>query len=195
MITLALLYLGLTILTLYMPDLKCSKEVFRLSVISLGIAGIPIIIQKYTFVDLKIDYLFLRGLVPMIGYSSVNVYYEWNEHLAGESKYPLKKMLAFALEGITSLTTKPIKMIGMVGGLIFGVSIIMLIWSVIGYFKGTTIPGWASLMVSIWGIGGRLILSVGIVGEYIGKIYLETKWRPRYIIKSFINVKNIDGEE
>ena len=104
-------------------------------------------------------------------------------------------MLAFALEGITSLTTKPIKMIGMVGGLIFGVSIIMLIWSVIGYFKGTTIPGWASLMVSIWGIGGRLILSVGIVGEYIGKIYLETKWRPRYIIKSFINVKNIDGEE
>lgn len=104
-------------------------------------------------------------------------------------------MLAFALEGITSLTTKPIKMIGMVGGLIFGVSIIMLIWSVIGYFNGTTVPGWASLMVSIWGIGGLLILSVGIVGEYIGKVYLETKRRPRYIIESFINAKNIDDKE
>ena len=139
--------------------------------------------------------LFLRGLVPMIGYSSVKVYYERNERFAGESKYPLKKMLAFALEGITSLTTKPIKMIGMVGGLIFGVSIIMLIWSVIGYFNGTTVPGWASLMVSIWGIGGLLILSVGIVGEYIGKVYLETKRRPRYIIESFINAKNIDDKE
>lgn len=131
--------------------------------------------------------LFLRGMVPMIGYQTGIVYYERNERFAGESKYPLKKMLAFAFEGITSLSTKPIRMITALGMIVFSISIVMLIWSVTGFFKGTTTPGWASLMVSVWGIGGLLILSVGIVGEYIGKIYMETKARPRFIIKEFLN--------
>lgn len=131
--------------------------------------------------------LFLRGIVPMIGYSSTSVYYARNERFAGESKYPLKKMLAFAFEGITSLSTKPIRMIVMLGSVILGISVLMLIWSVVGFFRGTTVPGWASIMVSVWGIGGMLILSVGVVGEYIGKIYLETKERPRYIIENFLN--------
>lgn len=131
--------------------------------------------------------LFLRGIVPMIGYSSTSVYYARNERFAGESKYPLKKMLAFAFEGITSLSTKPIRMIVMLGSVILGISALMLIWSVAGFFRGTTVPGWASIMVSIWGIGGMLILSLGVVGEYIGKIYLETKERPRYIIENFLN--------
>ena len=140
--------------------------------------------------------LFLRGIVPMIGYSSTSVYYARNERFAGESKYPLKKMLAFAFEGITSLSTKPIRMIVMLGSVILGISILMLIWSVAGFFRGTTVPGWASIMVSIWGIGGILILSVGVVGEYIGKIYLETKERPRYIVESFMNDgKRMAGED
>lgn len=140
--------------------------------------------------------LFLRGIVPMIGYSSTSVYYARNKRFAGESKYPLKKMLAFAFEGITSLSTKPIRMIVMLGSVILGISILMLIWSVAGFFRGTTVPGWASIMVSIWGIGGILILSVGVVGEYIGKIYLETKERPRYIVESFLNDgKRMAGED
>lgn len=139
--------------------------------------------------------LFLRGIVPMVGYRSSIVYYERGERFAGESKYPLKKMLAFAFEGITSLSTKPIRMITLLGGSIFAISIFMLLWSVIGYFKGTTIPGWSSTMVSIWTIGGLLLLSIGIVGEYVGKIYLETKSRPRYIIESFINQVDTNKED
>ena len=131
--------------------------------------------------------LFLRGMVPMIGYSSATVYYVRNERFAGESKYPLKKMLAFS--------TKPIRIIVMLGSIILGVSVLMLIWSVAGFYRGTTVPGWASIMVSIWGIGGILILSVGVVGEYIGKIYLETKERPRYIVESFINQEGTVDEK
>lgn len=131
--------------------------------------------------------LFLRGLVPMIGYPTGITYYERSERFAGESKYPLKKMLSFAFEGITSLSVKPIRMITLLGVLVFSISIIMLLWSVIGYIQGTTTPGWASLMVSLWGIGGLLIFSMGIVGEYVGKIYLETKGRPRFLIDSFLN--------
>ena len=131
----------------------------------------------------------------MIGYSSATVYYVRNERFAGESKYPLKKMLAFAFEGITSLSTKPIRIIVMLGSIILGVSVLMLIWSVAGFYRGTTVPGWASIMVSIWGIGGILILSVGVVGEYIGKIYLETKERPRYIVESFINQEGTVDEK
>ncbi|MBT9777209.1 glycosyltransferase [Clostridium sp. MCC353] len=135
--------------------------------------------------------LFLRGIVPMIGYKTGIVYYERNERFAGESKYPLKKMLAFAFEGITSLSVKPIRIITLLGCLVFIMSMIMLAWSVSGFFQGNTTPGWASLMVSIWGIGGLLILSIGIVGEYIGKIYLETKQRPRFLIDEFL----IDADE
>ena len=131
--------------------------------------------------------LFLRGIVPMIGYSTDMVYYERGERFAGKSKYPLGKMLSFAVEGVTSLSTKPIRMITGLGFLIFIVSIGMLIYSLIRHFMGATIVGWTTLMVSVWGIGGLILLSLGVVGEYIGKIYLETKARPRFIIEQFLN--------
>ena len=134
--------------------------------------------------------LFLRGVVPMIGYPWDVVYYERGERFAGESKYPLGKMLAFAVEGITSLSIKPIRMITGLGFFIFFVSIIMLIYSFIRHFMGETIVGWTTLMVSVWAIGGLILLSLGVVGEYIGKIYLETKARPRFIVEQFLNTED-----
>lgn len=134
--------------------------------------------------------LFLRGIVPMIGYSTDVVYYERGERFAGESKYPLGKMLSFAVEGVTSLSTKPIRMITGLGFFIFLVSIGMLIYSLVRHFMGATIVGWTTLMVSVWAIGGLILLSLGVVGEYIGKIYLETKARPRFIIEQFLNDEN-----
>ena len=131
--------------------------------------------------------LFLRGLVPMIGYRSAIVTYERSERLAGESKYPLSKMLALAWEGITSLSTKPIKLITRLGLIIFLVSIVALIYTLIRYLAGATETGWASLAISIWAIGGLQLLAIGIIGEYIGKIYLETKRRPRYIIEEYLD--------
>ena len=131
--------------------------------------------------------LFLRGIVPMIGYPTDVVYYERGERLAGESKYPLGKMLSFAIEGITSLSTKPIRMITFLGFFIFLVSIGILIYSLVRHFMGATIVGWTTLMVSVWGIGGLILLSLGVVGEYIGKIYLETKARPRFIVEQFLD--------
>ena len=130
--------------------------------------------------------LFLRGLVPMVGYKSDIVTYERSERLAGESKYPLKKMLALAWEGITSLSTKPIKMITRLGIIMLIISLIMLIYTLIRYFMGATNTGWASLMVSIWAIGGLQMLAIGIIGEYIGKIYLESKHRPRFIVEEYL---------
>lgn len=134
--------------------------------------------------------LFLRGIVPMIGYRSEIVYYERGERFAGESKYPLSKMLSFAIEGITSLSTKPIRLITGLGFFIFIISIGMLIYSLIRHFMGETIVGWTTLMVSVWAIGGLILLSLGVVGEYIGKIYLETKARPRFIIESFLHAED-----
>ncbi len=131
--------------------------------------------------------LFLRGVVPMIGYKSDSVYYERKERFAGESKYPLKKMLAFAWEGITSLSTKPIKMISILGGFIFIISIIMLIYSLIRHAMGATETGWTSTIVSIWAIGGLQLLAIGIIGEYIGKVYLETKERPKFIVEKYLS--------
>lgn len=131
--------------------------------------------------------LFLRGVVPMIGYSFDVVYYERGERFAGKSKYPLGKMLSFAVEGITSLSIKPIRMITGLGFFIFLVSIGMLIYSFYRHFTGETIAGWTTLMVSVWAIGGLILLSLGVVGEYIGKIYLETKARPRFIVEQFLN--------
>jgi glycosyltransferase involved in cell wall biosynthesis len=131
--------------------------------------------------------LFLRGIVPMIGYKSDIVTYERSERFAGESKYPLKKMLAFAMEGITSLSIKPIRLITGLGFTIFMVSIAMLIYALVSFFMGRAVAGWSSVIISIWAIGGLLLLSIGVVGEYIGKIYLETKARPRYIIEEFLN--------
>jgi len=129
--------------------------------------------------------LFLRGIVPMVGYRSDTVYYERHERFAGESKYPLKKMLAFAFEGITSLSVKPIRMILTVGVLVFVISIVMLIYSLVQYCLGNVIPGWTSIMFSVWAIGGIQLIATGVIGEYIGKVYLETKRRPRFIVREY----------
>ena len=127
--------------------------------------------------------LFLRGLVPMVGYKTATVKYVRNEREAGESKYPLKKMLAFAIEGITSLSIKPIRFITFLGIFVFMVSIILLIRFFIIWCMGKAVAGWSTIVISIWAIGGLQLLAIGIIGEYIGKIYLETKQRPRYIIE------------
>ncbi len=130
--------------------------------------------------------LFLRGIVPMLGYKTGIAYYERKERLAGESKYPFGKMLKFALEGITSLSIKPIRMVTVLGIIIFIISLIMIAYSVLMYFRGYTVSGWSSMICSLWSIGGLILLSIGIVGEYIGKIYLETKQRPRFIVEKKI---------
>ena len=134
--------------------------------------------------------LFLRGIVPMIGYIVSTVEYERGERFAGESKYPLKKMLSFAMEGITSLSTKPIRYITLLGFLIFLVSLLMLVYSIVRWAHGDTIVGWASLICSVWAIGGLILLSLGVIGEYIGKIYLETKARPRFLIREILEDGN-----
>ena len=131
--------------------------------------------------------LFLRGIVPLIGFPSDVVTYERHERFAGESKYPLKKMLSFATDGITSFSIKPIRFITMCGFLIFAVSILMLIYSLVVHFTGRTVHGWTSMIVSIWAIGGLQLLAIGVVGEYIGKIYLETKERPKFIIEKLLD--------
>ena len=130
--------------------------------------------------------LFLRGIVPMIGFQTGIVTYERHERFAGESKYPLKKMLALAVDGITSLSIKPIRAIVLLGMLIFLCSIAMLIYSLVQHFLGNTSIGWTSLIVSIWAIVGLQLLAIGVIGEYIGKIYLETKERPKYIIEEVL---------
>ena len=137
--------------------------------------------------------LFLRGVVPMIGYKSDKVYYARKERFAGESKYPLKKMLAFAWEGLTSLSVKPIRMIMTLGSVIFLVSIAMLIYSLVRHAMGATLVGWTSTVVSIWAIGGLQLLAIGIIGEYIGKVYLETKQRPKFIVEEYL--KDEDAEK
>ena len=131
--------------------------------------------------------LFLRGIVPLVGFKSDTVYYERAERFAGESKYPLKKMLAFAMDGITSFSIKPIRFITALGFFIFLVSVCMLIYSLIRHFTGHTSIGWSSMFVSIWAIGGLQILSIGVIGEYIGKIYMETKGRPKFIIEKTLD--------
>ena len=133
--------------------------------------------------------LFLRGIVPMVGYTTAMVAYERGERYAGESKYPLKKMLSFALEGVTSLSTKPIRCITLLGFLVFLVSVAMLIYSVVRWATGDTIVGWASVICSVWAIGGLILLSLGVIGEYIGKIYLETKGRPRFLLREVLDEK------
>ena len=120
--------------------------------------------------------------MPLIGFSSATVEYERSERFAGESKYPLKKMLAFAFDGITSFSIKPIRIIASLGLLIFLISLIMLLWSLISKLVGATVDGWTSTVASIWMIGGIQLLCLGVIGEYIGKIYAETKHRPKYII-------------
>lgn len=137
--------------------------------------------------------LFLRGLVPLIGYKHSIVEYERHERFAGESKYPLKKMLAFAWDGITSFSIKPIRIITGLGFSIFLLSFIALIYSIIVKLMGHTENGWTSLTISIWMIGGIQLLSLGVIGEYIGKMYNETKHRPRFIIADTL-ISNDDEE-
>ena len=131
--------------------------------------------------------LFLRGIVPLIGFKSANVYYERSERFAGESKYPLKKMLAFAVNGITSFSTKPLKLITAIGFIMSLISTAAIVWAFVVKILGHSELGWSSTMCSIWLIGGIQILALGIIGEYIGKIYAEVKQRPRYIVADFIN--------
>ena len=131
--------------------------------------------------------LFLRGIVPTIGFSSTIVYYERHERFAGESKYPLKKMLHFAGDGITSFSVKPLKMIINIGFIMVVVSVAMFIWAFADKLKGNTVAGWSSTVCSIWLVGGMQLLCLGIIGEYIGKIYAEVKRRPRYIVAEFLN--------
>lgn len=133
--------------------------------------------------------LFLRGMVPLIGYKSDNVYYDRNERFAGESKYPLKKMLSFAFDGITSFSINPIRMISSLGVIACVFAVAMAIYAIVQKFMGHTDAGWASIMCSIWFIGGLQLLSIGLIGEYIGKMYKEVKRRPRYIIEKFIGDK------
>ncbi len=131
--------------------------------------------------------LFLRGVVPLVGFPSAIVTYERHERFAGESKYPLKKMLAFAFDGITSFSVKPIRLITWLGVVIFLASIIMLLALLIQKLFGYTVQGWTTLMGSIWMIGGIQLLCLGIIGEYVGKIYAEVKQRPRFIIDRLLN--------
>lgn len=130
--------------------------------------------------------LFLRGIVPLIGYKSDIVEYARKERFAGESKYPLKKMLAFAIDGITSFSIKPIRMITTLGVGALGVSALMILWFIIGAVRGNTVSGWATIVVSIWLFGGLILLGLGVVGEYIGKIYMEAKGRPRFRVEKFL---------
>ena len=134
------------------------------------------------FANYKEVNLYLRGMVPLVGFKSTSVYYERHERLAGESHYPLKKMLALAFDGITSLSVKPIRMVFFAGLFIMLLSFIGIVWAVIAAFMGHSVAGWASLACIICFMGGVQALFLGVIGEYIGKIYLEVKARPRYII-------------
>lgn len=126
--------------------------------------------------------IFLRGLIPLVGFKSTTVEYKREERIAGESHYPLKKMLGLAFDGITSLSVKPIRMITSVGMIISILSLIIICWAIITHLFGNSIAGWASIIAMISFFGGLQMICIGIIGEYIGKIYLETKERPRYII-------------
>ena len=133
--------------------------------------------------------LFLRGMFPLVGYKSDVVYYERNERFAGESKYPLKKMLNFAWDGITSFSVKPLRFICILGFVILFISIAIMLYSLIMKLIGQTIAGWTFLSISIWFIGGLQMISIGIIGEYVGKMYSETKARPRFIISENLEEK------
>ena len=136
-----------------------------------------------SFADFKEVNIFLRGMIPLVGFKSTCVYYERTPRLAGKSHYPLKKMLALAFDGITSLSIKPIRLITTFGFFVALLSLIGILWSVIVALTGNSVAGWASMICILCFLGGVQLLSVGVIGEYVGKIYLETKRRPRYIIE------------
>ncbi|MEE1057175.1 MAG: glycosyltransferase family 2 protein [Acutalibacteraceae bacterium] len=139
------------------------------------------------FADFKEVNLFLRGMAPMVGFKSDIVEYDRFERTAGESKYPLTKMLALAWEGITSLSVKPIRMIMWLGIIIFILAVLFGIYSLVRFSFGDTAWGWTSIFISLWALGGLQLFAIGIIGEYLGKVYLETKQRPRFIVEEFIN--------
>lgn len=134
------------------------------------------------FANFKEVNLFLRGMIPLVGFKSSSVYYERNERLAGKSHYPLKKMLALAFDGITSLSVKPLRIISVTGAILSIISFLGVLWAVISNLLGNTIAGWTSLIAILCLIGGIQLICLGVIGEYIGKIYMEVKGRPRYII-------------
>jgi len=136
--------------------------------------------------------LFLCGLAPLIGFQTGVVYYDRTARFAGESKYPFQKMLAFAIDGITSFSVKPLRMITSLGIVILCVSLLMLVYTLISWILGRAVIGWTSTLASIWMIGGIQLFCLGVIGEYIGKIYNETKRRPRFIIDRYLNGENAD---
>ena len=146
------------------------------------------------FQNFKEVNIFLRGMIPLVGFRSTSVYYERAERIAGESHYPLRKMLALACDGITSLSIKPIRMITSLGLLVAVLSFIGIIWAVTGNLTGATVSGWASIICIICFVGGIQLLCIGVIGEYIGKIYMETKARPRYIISERTYEKTCEKE-
>ena len=139
------------------------------------------------FSQYKETNLFLRGMMPLIGYQTDKVYYDRKERVAGESKYPLKKMLALAFNGISSFSVKPISMILGLGFFIIICSILAAVYALISYFTGRVVPGWTSLILSVWFLGGLQLMAIGMVGQYIGKIYMEVKQRPRYNIEKILD--------
>ena len=138
--------------------------------------------------------LFLRGIVPLVGFKSAKVYYARKERFAGESKYPLKKMLKFAMDGITSFSIVPIKMIMGLGFFIVLISIVLLIYSLVQKINGNVVNGWSSLMISIWALGGVQLISISVIGEYVGKIFSEVKQRPRFTIERDIYTEKTQEE-
>ena len=146
------------------------------------------------FADYQEVNIFLRGMFPLVGFKSTSVYYERHERLAGESHYPLKKMIGLAVDGITSLSVEPIHLIAKTGIIISLIGLIGIIWVFIRAFSGHTVIGWASMMCVIFFLGGMIMLSLGVIGEYVGKTYLETKHRPRYIISDRTDDRKKDAE-
>ena len=134
------------------------------------------------FANYKEVNIFLRGMFPLVGFKSTSVYYERNERIAGESHYPLSKMLALAFDGITSLSIKPIRIITGFGLFVAFISLALIIYSIVQHFLGNTLSGWTSTMIAVCFLGGIQLISLGVIGEYVGKTYMETKQRPRYII-------------
>ena len=130
--------------------------------------------------------MFLRGMVPMLGFRTAEVYYERGERVAGESKYPLRKMVAFAMEGITSLSNRPIRYVLLLGALCALLGLAMAVYVLVSFINRHAVAGWASTMMSIWLLGGLQLIALGVIGEYIGKIYMETKRRPKFILEEHL---------
>jgi len=143
------------------------------------------------FANYKEVNIFLRGMFPLVGFKSTSVYYERNERIAGESHYPLSKMLSLAFDGITSLSIKPIRMITGFGVFVAFISLVLIVYSIVQHFLGNTLGGWTSTMIAVCFLGGIQLISLGVIGEYVGKTYMETKQRPRYIISE----KTYDDKE